>query len=60
MTVEHDRLDRFLFEGRNVRGELVKLRDSYQGILDSYKYPPIIQDLLGELMAAASLLTATL
>ncbi|WP_412971557.1 Hsp33 family molecular chaperone HslO [Glaciecola sp. MF2-115] len=60
MTVEHDQLDRFLFEGRNVRGELVKLRDSYQGILDSYKYPPIIQDLLGELMAAASLLTATL
>jgi molecular chaperone Hsp33 len=60
MTVEHDQLDRFLFEGRNVRGELVKLRDSYQGILDSYTYPPVIQDLLGELMAAASLLTATL
>ena len=60
MTVEHDQLDRFLFEGRNVRGELVKLRDSYQGILDSYNYPTVIQDLLGELMAAASLLTATL
>lgn len=60
MTVELDKLDRFLFEDRNVRGELVRLRDSYQGILDSYKYPPIIQDLLGELMAAACLLTATL
>ncbi len=60
MTVEQDKLDRFLFEDRNVRGELVKLRDSYKAILDSYKYPPIIQDLLGELMAAACLLTATL
>jgi molecular chaperone Hsp33 len=60
MTVKRDQLDRFLFEDRNVRGELVKLCDSYQGILDSYQYPPIIQDLLGELMAAASLLTATL
>ena len=28
MTVEHDRLDRFLFEGRNVRGELVKLLEA--------------------------------
>jgi molecular chaperone Hsp33 len=60
MTVEKDQLDRFLFEDRNVRGEVVKLHDSYQGILDSYDYPPIIQDLLGELMAAACLLTATL
>jgi len=60
MTVKQDQLDRFLFEDRNVRGELVKLCDSYQGILDSYHYPAIIQDLLGELMAAACLLTATL
>jgi molecular chaperone Hsp33 len=60
MTVQQDQLDRFLFEGRNVRGELVRLQESYQHILDSYHYPPIIQNLLGELMAAASLLTATL
>ena len=60
MTVKQDQLDRFLFADRNVRGELVKLCDSYQGILDSYDYPSIIQDLLGELMAAACLLTATL
>lgn len=60
MTIEQDSLDRFLFENRNVRGQLVRLRDSYQAILDSYKYPPVIQDLLGELMAAASLLSANL
>ena len=55
-----DTLDRFLFEQRKVRGELVRLESSFQEILASYHYPPIIQALMGELMAAASLLTATL
>ena len=60
MTMQADQLDRFLFEHHNVRGELVRLQQSYQQILDSYAYPEQIQVLLGELMAAASLLTATL
>ncbi|WP_158972741.1 Hsp33 family molecular chaperone HslO [Paraglaciecola sp. L3A3] len=55
-----DQLHRFLFNKGNVRGELVRLESSYQQILNSYKYPPIIQKILGELMAATSLLTATL
>ncbi|MGJ8679579.1 Hsp33 family molecular chaperone HslO [Paraglaciecola sp.] len=55
-----DQLHRYLFNQGNVRGELVRLNKSYQSILDSYHYPPVIQHLLGELMAAASLLTATL
>ncbi|MBF7074349.1 Hsp33 family molecular chaperone HslO [Glaciecola sp. MH2013] len=60
MTVKQDTLDRFLFEEHSVRGELVRLESSFQQILASYHYPSIIQSLLGELMAAASLLTATL
>ncbi|MDU0353221.1 Hsp33 family molecular chaperone HslO [Paraglaciecola aquimarina] len=55
-----DQLHRFLFNKGNVRGELVRLQSSYQQILDSYHYPPVIQTILGELMAATSLLTATL
>ncbi|MEP0356117.1 MAG: Hsp33 family molecular chaperone HslO [Paraglaciecola sp.] len=55
-----DQLHRYLFNQGNVRGELVRLQSSYQAILDSYPYPPVIQKLLGELMAATSLLTATL
>jgi molecular chaperone Hsp33 len=55
-----DQLHRYLFNQGNVRGELVRLQSSYQAILDSYEYPPVIQKILGELMAAASLLTATL
>jgi molecular chaperone Hsp33 len=55
-----DLLHRYIFNQANVRGELVRLEDSYQAILDSNEYPPVIQRLLGELMAATSLLTATL
>ena len=55
-----DQLHRYLFNQGNVRGEMVRLQNSFQAILDSYSYPPVIQQLLGELMAAASLLTATL
>jgi len=55
-----DILDRFLFEDRPLRGEIVSLETSYQKILASANYPEPVQQLLGELMVAASLLTATL
>ena len=55
-----DQVQRFLFNKANVRGELVQLQDTYRDILSSYTYPPIIQTLLGELMAATTLLNATL
>jgi molecular chaperone Hsp33 len=55
-----DILDRFLFENRPLRGEIVSIEKSFQGILASSDYPISVQELLGELMVAASLLTATL
>ncbi|QFU24936.1 Hsp33 family molecular chaperone HslO [Shewanella eurypsychrophilus] len=55
-----DNLHRYLFENADVRGELVQLEKSYQEILSAHQYPEKIQQLLGELMAATSLLTATL
>ena len=55
-----DTLQRYIFNEANVRGEVVQLKDTFQAILDSYSYPPQIQGLLGELMAATSLLNATL
>lgn len=55
-----DILHRYLFDNADVRGELVQLQDSYQQIIGSHAYPPVLQILLGELMAATSLLTATL
>lgn len=53
-------LNRYLFEELSVRGELVQLDSAYQEILSSKEYPAPLQTLLGELLVATSLLTATL
>lgn len=53
-------LNRYLFEDLSVRGELVQLDDTYQKIISSKEYPPEVQNLLGELLIATTLLTATL
>ncbi|MDB1122505.1 Hsp33 family molecular chaperone HslO [Vibrio algarum] len=55
-----DVLSRYLFEDLSVRGELVQLDKSYQEIISSKEYPAPIQNLLGELLVATTLLTATL
>ncbi len=53
-------LNRYLFEDLSVRGELVQLDKTYQHIITSKDYPAPIQTLLGELLVATTLLTATL
>ena len=55
-----DTLQRFLFENLAVRGELVHLDATWQAILERHTYPAPVQKILGELMAAVSLLMATL
>ncbi|MDD1783577.1 Hsp33 family molecular chaperone HslO [Enterovibrio sp. ZSDZ35] len=55
-----DSLHRYLFDGVSVRGELVQLSDSFQQLTGSKDYPAPVKRLLGELMTATSLLTATL
>ncbi|NLW05880.1 MAG: Hsp33 family molecular chaperone HslO [Pseudomonadaceae bacterium] len=54
-----DQVQRFLFDDTAVRGELVQLHQSYQEVLIRHNYPPAIEKLLGELLAAVALLTAT-
>ncbi|MBO6228692.1 MAG: Hsp33 family molecular chaperone HslO, partial [Shewanella sp.] len=58
--MNQDTLHRYLFDNADVRGELVQLQDSYQQVISAQEYPAVLQVLLGELMAATSLLTATL
>ncbi|MHB1245799.1 MAG: Hsp33 family molecular chaperone HslO [Sulfuriferula sp.] len=55
-----DTLTRFLFESAPVRGELVSLDATWQEVLKHADYPAPLQILLGELMAAAALLSAIL
>ncbi|MDQ2068751.1 Hsp33 family molecular chaperone HslO [Natronospira bacteriovora] len=55
-----DSLHRFLFEEAPVRGELVHLDSSWQAALEHSDYPAPVRSLLGQAMAAASLLASTL
>ncbi len=53
-------LNRYLFEDLSVRGELVQLSDVYQQMLSNKEYPAPIEHLLGEMLVATTLLTATI
>lgn len=55
-----DSLQRFIFEGAPVRGELVHLDATWRAVLERHAYPAALRSVLGELMAAAALLSATL
>lgn len=55
-----DTLTRFLFENAAIRGEIVHLDATWQTVLKNHDYPPLLQQAMGELMAAAALLAATL
>lgn len=60
MAKQADSLHRFLFEHLPVRGELVHLDASWQAALEHTDYPAPVRQLLGQAMAAASLLASTL
>lgn len=55
-----DNLQKFMFEHAGVRGELVELSETWQEILSHQNYPQPVKVILGELLAAASLLSANL
>jgi len=55
-----DSLQRFIFEHAPIRGEIVHLDATWQAVLERRQYPPRVREVLGELMAAAALLTSTL
>jgi molecular chaperone Hsp33 len=55
-----DFTQRFLFDDTDVRGEMVFLGESYAHVLAKHPYPEPVAQLLGEMLAAASLLVGTL
>lgn len=55
-----DTSQRFLFDSSAIRGQWSLLETSYQTVLAKHDYPLEVQTLLGEIMAAAILLAATL
>ena len=57
---DNDKLYRYLFQNRAVRGEWVRLNQTFSDTLNTHLYPKAVQNLLGEMMVATNLLTATL
>lgn len=58
--MNQDQIQRFLFDDTDVRGVLAGLEASYAQVLARDAYPARVQALLGEMLAAVSLLSATL
>jgi molecular chaperone Hsp33 len=60
VSPSRDALTRFVFEQAPVRGALVTLDAASRAILACHRYPPALQRVLAELLAASALLASTL
>jgi molecular chaperone Hsp33 len=56
----NDILQKFIFDNAAVRGELVEISDAWREIQARHDYPKAVRALLGEMVAAAALLSANL
>ena len=57
---EQDKISRFLFDKVNIRGEIASLNSVWKEMQVNHNYPDSIRQYLGEVVAAAVLLSATL
>ena len=55
-----DTLQKFIFDNAAVRGEFVEISDTWREIQSRQDYPPAVRTVLGEMVAAAALLSANL
>lgn len=53
-----DTLQRFIFENAPVRGEYIRLEESFQAIINQHPYPEPVRKLLGQALCVAGLLSA--
>jgi len=60
INLSNDTLQRFLFENISIRGELTQLNKSWQAIIENHDYPPVVRDVLAQMLVAGVLLAATL
>ncbi len=57
---DKDTLQKFIFDNGAVRGELVDVSSTWREIQSRHDYPPAVATVLGEMVAAAALLSANL
>ncbi|MEC5161504.1 MULTISPECIES: Hsp33 family molecular chaperone HslO [unclassified Janthinobacterium] len=55
-----DTLQKFIFDNAAVRGEFIDISATWRETLSHNSYPPAVQAVLGEMVAAAALLSANL
>lgn len=55
-----DQLQRFIFDDYQIRGEIAQANNSFHEIIKNHHYTPEVANIVGELLVATSLLTATL
>ena len=55
-----DQLKKYLTEDRSVRVQAVRLAETWKAVQANHDYPPAITNLLGELVAASTLLAANI
>ncbi len=62
MTIDttKDTLQKFIFDNAAVKGEFVEISDTWREIQARHNYPPPVKTVLGEMVAAAALLSANL
>lgn len=56
--ITNDALTRFIFEKTPVRGELIRLEETFQTIVNQHDYPEPLKKLIGEALCVAGLLSA--
>lgn len=60
LAASQDTLQKFIFENASVRGELVDISATWREVQARHDYPTPVKRLLGEMVAAAALLSANL
>lgn len=58
--MQQDLLHRYIFDNLDVRGELVQLEQTYSDIIANHNYPAPVKAMMGDLLVATCLLTATI
>ncbi|HEY7867247.1 MAG TPA: Hsp33 family molecular chaperone HslO [Psychromonas sp.] len=56
----NDQLQRFIFDDYQIRGEIARAHNSFNEIIKKHNYSAEVANLVGELLIATSLITATL
>ncbi|MYM68383.1 Hsp33 family molecular chaperone HslO [Pseudoduganella sp. FT55W] len=59
-TTGQDTLQKFIFENATVRGELIDISATWREVLARHAYPAPVKKVLGQMTAAAALLSANL